>query len=134
MMGPSMQSGGGLPYAEAGPTALGTVSASVGSITTVGTKNYWVTKIGRKVTLNFSITITTNGTGAGVLSAAGLPYPSINSSGYQAIGSARSSVSGKQIQVILAANSSTMSLVNYDNTYPAADGAVITGTITYFTT
>jgi hypothetical protein len=130
-MSVTVQQGNGLAYSEVGPTTMGAVSASSGSITTVGTKNYWYTRKGREVTLNFSIAITTNGTGAGVLQATS-PLASFNSSGYQTIGSARSSASGKMIQVILAANSTTLQLVNYDNTYPAADGAVITGTITFF--
>lgn len=119
-------------YEEVDRGTLGAVTSGSGTITTVGTKEYWHTKIGREVTLNFTIIITTNGSGATSILAAGLPFAAVTSAGYVAIGTGRANaVSGKQLQVLINSGGTSMTIFNYDNTYPGASGETLVGTITY---
>ena len=115
-------------YKESSPTV--TVTASSGALTTVGETSCSVTKVGRLVTITFYLTITTNGTGSGAIYCAGNSeiFPQASSSGY---GSARRLDTGASIQVRVYSGGRTLVVVNADNSYPGADGAVLAGTITY---
>jgi hypothetical protein len=107
------------------------VTSSSGSITTVGTVTGKYTKTGNVVTLFARITITTNGTGSGSIVVAGLPYsPSTSVSAYSGYGRERS-VSGKQLQVDFTSAGSSFEVYNYDNTYPASNGATLIFTVLY---
>jgi hypothetical protein len=128
-MGVSVQSGGGLPYAETSGN-LGTVTSSTGTITTVGTKTYVATKNGREVTVHGSIAITTNGTGAGRINV-DLPYTAAG--GLLAFGVGRNGTTGLTVLVLIPSGSATAQISRYDNTYPVASGETLTFTITYFT-
>ena len=101
--------------------------ASTGGAITTSSATMRYKQIGKTMLVNFNISITTNGTGSGSIT---LTVPS-NAVAY-AVGAARDySVGGKTISVTLPTASSTMTLVNYDNTYPGANGSTISGNITY---
>jgi hypothetical protein len=117
---------------EEGQGTLGAVTSGSGTITTVGTKTYFYTKVGRQVTVNIYISITTNGTGATSINVADMPFAFLTSVNHTANGSGRSSL-GLQLQLAMGSASTTCQITNYDNTYPAADGVALRGTITYFT-
>jgi hypothetical protein len=81
--------------------------------------------IGKTTSINIIVTITTNGTCAGFV-AVGLPVTSNNA----AILSGReNAVTGKMLQGIAAAGAASFALLNYDGTYPGANGAtfIVTG-------
>jgi hypothetical protein len=104
-----------------------TITATSGAITTsAATCQY--KREGANVHFAISITITTNGTGAGTLRAT-LPFASTGNDNVF-IGRDRG-VSGKALTATLVAGGSTLDIKNYDNSYPAADGAVIMITGTY---
>jgi len=115
-------------YEESSPTV--TVASASGSLTTVGTTSCSITKVGRLVTVTFSVTITTNGTGATAINISGNSsvFPVAVASCY---GSARRLDTGASIQVRVDSGSQTLVVVNADNSYPGANGAVLAGTITY---
>jgi hypothetical protein len=114
--------------------ALGTytpvVTASTGTITTYTATGAY-TKIGRLVNVSVSITITTNGTGAGYLIVS-LPTGYAAASSITQMGSGREdAVTGDMLQVISA--SANMNLVTYSDAYPGGDGHIISATLTYYT-
>lgn len=114
--------------------ALGTytpvVTANTGTITTYTATGAY-TKIGRLVNVSVSITITTNGTGAGYLIVS-LPTGYAAASSITQMGSGREdAVTGDMLQVISA--SANMNLVTYSGAYPGGDGHIIFATLTYYT-
>ena len=80
-------------------------------------------KIGRVVVYNLAIVIVTNGTASGAISVAGLPFPvAVNT----ATCGVDLGVSGRTLSGRLFGGSSSIgSIVNYDNTYPGANGAYL---------
>lgn len=78
--------------------------------------------IGKLIFFQLAVTITTNGTAAVQVNAT-LPFASVNvtDSDYCLYGRANA-VSGKQLQGIIGPNASTLSILNYDGTYPGANG------------
>lgn len=109
-----------------------TLSCGSGTITTPGTLLGAYTKIGRLVVATLSLAITTNGTCASYV-AATVPFSSAPTNSF--VGSGRDNgVSGKMLSGNLVASTSTMTILNYDNSYPAANGSVLVVTISYFTT
>jgi len=104
------------------------VSAGTGAITTVGTVVGRYTKIGRQVTLIFSATITTNGTGAGYILITGMPFtPSSDLSSYNGMGS--NSSTGKSFSI--SSSSTNIYIYYYDVTYPVASGQTMFGSFVY---
>ena len=100
------------------------VEASVGSLTSYTSSGRYC-RIGKVVTCYLYITITDNGTGNGVIST-NLP---VALSG-RAIGVGReNSLSGKELQ--LFAYGTTIVIFDYANSYPAATGAELIGSIVY---
>jgi hypothetical protein len=95
-------------------------TSSAGTITTVGTRTGWYTKIGNMVFGQIDVTITTNGTGSGFLNITGLPFTA----------SAAVTVAGKEIQLTDKGlsgyiSNGTTSIVHVefaDATYPGASG------------
>ena len=77
--------------------------------------------MGKTVFVNLSITVTTNGTGAGFITASLPLLP--RSSGV--LPGRASAVSGKALSGFFSPGS-VVSIFNYDNTYPAASGEVLT--------
>ena len=107
------------------------VTSASGSITTVGAVSGVYTKIGNVLVAEFTITITTNGTGAGSIFASGLPFAA-TANAY--IGAGReNAATGNLLQLYLPASSSTVTVKNYNDTYPAGNGYTMFGTISYRT-
>lgn len=104
------------------------VTAGSGTITTVGTVVGVYTKIGRLVTISFSVAITTNGTGASYIQITGLPFAP-NATPGSFTGSGFQNSTGKALSVASAV--STIYVRLYDATYPASNGETLYGTITY---
>jgi len=107
------------------------VTSSVGTITTLGTVTGKYTKIGNVVTLFTRIDVTLNGTGAGQIKVAGLPYSASTSIvAYSGYGKDRA-VTGKMLSVDFVSTTSLFEVTNYDNTYPATTGATLIVTVIY---
>ena len=106
------------------------VTASSGSITTVGTVSGSYTKVGRVVHAFFSVAITANGTGASSILIANIPFNP--SAANTSIGVFREQlVNGKMGSVNLP-NTTQFQLQLYDNTYPASSLCQLVGEITYY--
>lgn len=115
-----------LGWYEEGTQTLN-VTASSGTITTA-TCVITYTRIGRNILVTGTVTVTTNGTGAGTLLIAPLPFtPAFNACG---IGR-DNAVGGKTVAFAVSASSTTMTANNYDNTYPAASGSAIRFSVNY---
>jgi hypothetical protein len=104
-------------------------TASSGTITsyTLGTCNY--TKVGRMVTVNFSVTITNAGTATGSLD---VPLPFTNGAA-NANGTGReNALTGAQLQARVAGAGTSMNIQTYANLTAIATNAQIRATMTYF--
>lgn len=107
------------------------VTSGAGSITTLGgliTGQY--TKVGNLVTIIFTITITTNGTGSLNLQVSGLPY---TPAAYYNCGAFRDfgGITSKMGSVGIVASSTTFIMLYYDGTYPGANNVYLAGSATY---
>jgi hypothetical protein len=106
-----------------------TVTSSSGAITsyTLATCNY--TKVGRMVAVNFTVTITNAGTGAGSLDVT-LPFTNgaaiANGTGRE------NALTGVQLQSRVNASTATMNIQTYANTTAIATNAQIRASMTYF--
>lgn len=100
------------------------LSCGSGTLTTAtATAAYQVT--GKRVDWQATVTVTTNGTCAANLYVglpSGLP---VSSSRVYAVAGREDAVSGKMLQGVFAASGTTAKILNYDNTYPGATGAVL---------
>lgn len=94
------------------------ITASGGVITTKSATGRYKT-MGKTVFVEMIITITTNGTGSGSIIAT---LPATASAFPFILAGRENNVTGKMLQGLINAGSSTVSVFNYDNTYPAADG------------
>ena len=112
------------PIATTG-TWTPTIGSASGAFTTVSASGNYV-QIGKLWFFNILITITTNGTAAGNVTAT-FPPGVVSSYTQIAVGKA-AGVSGK---ALIAQTGSTLTITNYDNTYPGSSGEilVITGCI-----
>ena len=104
-------------------------TASSGTITsyTLGTCNY--TKVGRMVTVNFSVTITNAGTGSGSLD---VPLPFTNGAAIANGTGRENALTGAQLQCRVNASAAGMSIQNYANATVIATNAQIRASMTYF--
>jgi hypothetical protein len=115
-----------LTWYEEGACSM-TVTASSGTITTASVVALY-TRVGRSVTVTGTITITDNGTGAGALLVAGLPFtPNGNACG---VGRERTT-NGKTVSLMVSTGSTTLTTQAFDNTYPVATGSNINFSVTY---
>lgn len=79
------------------------------------------------IEVRVAVTITNNGTGSGALRISA-PIPISNT----AIGVGReNALTGKMLSVTAAAGSSDLAVANYDNSYPAANGASINANVSW---
>jgi len=121
-----------VPTVETGASIAGpqlswtsAISASSGTITTSSSvaKYRLDPNDSKDVNVRLAITITTNGTGAGVLNATA-PFAAANDlipgvmHGYE-------TVTGKAVRGVLDVNTSTIKITFYDGTYPGASGNVV---------
>lgn len=105
-----------------------TISSSSGTITTPGTCSGRYKQNGKTVHFSVSCSITTNGTGSGVIRIT-LP---VNAAGIRCVFSgAELGISGKSVQAYNNLASSVMNVVFLDFTYPGVDGAVFNISGTY---
>lgn len=104
-------------------------TASSGAITsyTLGTCNY--TKVGRMVTVNFSVTITNAGTASGSLD---VPLPFTNGAAIANGCGRENALTGAQLQARVAAAGTSMNIQNYINATAIATNAQIRASMTYF--
>jgi hypothetical protein len=104
------------------------VTPATGAITTyTASGNY--TKIGRQVTVNMNIIITTNGTGASALLITGLPFNAATTRFDAGVGREYQTTGNAVAMTFSATN--TVQMLNYNNTYPGGDGYYIAASITY---
>jgi hypothetical protein len=107
-----------------------TVTSSSGTITSYTLVGANYTKIGRVVHVNFAVTITNAGTGAGSLDVT-LPF---TNGAVIANGTGReNALTGFQLQCRVNASSATMNIQNYANATAIATNAQIRVSMTYFT-
>ncbi|HBF30869.1 MAG TPA: hypothetical protein DDW73_14780 [Rhizobium sp.] len=99
-----------------------TILSQTGTLTTAAGTGRW-RRVGRQIHLQVSVTITTNGTGAGSVRIMNLPAVSA-AAPYVLIGR-ESALNGKALLGSINSSSSFMSITNYDNSYPGADGAAL---------
>jgi hypothetical protein len=105
---------------EEGSGAL-TIAASAGTLTTASA-TWRYTKVGNRVLYDVTATITTNGTGSGLIVITGMPFLPAGLS----VGAAR--MNGNIGCVATAFNNAGTAQINvakYDGTYPGASGEVI---------
>ncbi|MGU3417637.1 hypothetical protein [Methylobacterium sp. D54C] len=113
-----------LGYVAAGDTAATVTFAPGLSVSSGGLSNAGATgryrRIGQKlIWVEFNINIANNGSGAGSLSVA-LPF---TAGGDTCILAGREAAStGKMLQGLIVSGATTMAVLNYDNTYPGANG------------
>jgi len=105
-----------------------TVTASSGTITTLGTVSGNYTRIGRRVFINFSIAITTNGTGSQSISVSGLPFAI---SGFAAGSGRENGVNGYMIQSLGFNGNTSFGILTYLGLYPGGDGHQLDGNLQY---
>ena len=104
------------------PTAIS------GAFTTVGTVSGTYTKVGRLVSLYYSIIITDKGTGSAGMLVSGLPFAA---SGY-AVGSGYQTSNGTQNIVHVVSGTTTLQVFKYDGTDPVVNTQLMRGSVTYF--
>lgn len=104
-----------------------TVTSQTGSITTVGTTSVRYKRRGRLVDVAFDITITTNGTGAGDVRFT-LPFAA---AGFSNGAGREVALTGTALSVQTTNASSNCQIIKFDNTYPAANGSRLVGSISY---
>jgi hypothetical protein len=101
------------------------ISSAAGSIGSASGYCRW-RKVGTRVQASVNISIVTNGTASGAISTT-LPFTVKENTLFTG---RANSVSGKMLQGFIAANGSTLSVMNYDGTYPGSNGEtlLLTGT------
>lgn len=105
------------------------ITASSGTITsfTLGVCNY--TKVGRMVTVNFSVTITNAGTASGSLD---VPLPFTNGAAIANGTGRENALTGSQLQTRVVASGTSMNIQTYANATAIGTNAQIRATMTYF--
>jgi hypothetical protein len=104
------------------------VTANVGSITTYAASGKY-TKIGRLLTLQFTIVITDNGTGSGAMFVDGVPFAASNASSEAGCGREEASTG---ISLAVGIRATTQLIVNtYSGLYPGVNGHRLDCSITY---
>jgi hypothetical protein len=108
-----------------------TITPSAGAITTLGTITGSYTRTGRLVFLTMSITITTNGTGAGLIQVTNLPF-AMNSVFRGNGGTGRENANTGNALLVYAANTTTFYIVTNLSLYPGGDGNRLDCNATYY--
>ncbi len=98
------------------------ISAGTGTFTSVSATGRYLTA-GKVTFIQISVTVTTNGSAASFVIAT-LPVAAGGGSLYVVAGRDHAA-SGKLLQCFVAAASSNLFILNYDNTYPAVSGSVL---------
>jgi hypothetical protein len=110
------------------------VSAATGSFSNMTATMDYI-KIGRVVTIRLWINIVTNGTAAGTVNAT-LPFVSAAAppagGGYVVIAGREATTTGKMLQGTIGPGGTSVSIFNYDNTYPGGNNYQLTVAGSYF--
>ena len=117
----SVGSGGTGDTGTAWTTFTPTVTATVGTLGSVTASGRYK-QLGKTYFVSYNIIITTNGTGAGALLVS-LPNFALSAVYSGGIVGRESANTGKTCVGILLASSNNMLVFNYDNSYPASNGA-----------
>lgn len=104
-----------------------TVGSLSGTITTASASGRYKT-IGKSVFIEISVTITTNGTGAGYVSAS---LPVTSAAAEYLVPGREKAVTGVTLNGAIGVSSSVMAITDYANNYPGADGRVLLMTGVY---
>lgn len=104
------------------------VSSTVGTITLLGPVSGTYTKIGRRVFVDFSVEITTNGTGAQAILVSGLPF---TISGFGSGSGRENGVNGFMIQSAGFNGATQFYILTYLGVYPGGSGHKLDGFIEY---
>lgn len=99
-----------------------TLAAGTGTFTSASASGRWL-QIGKILFIQVGVTITTNGSAANTVTLT-LPN-SLTAAGSYAIVGRELVVAGKQLQGFTAGSSGTLTIVNYDNSYPGSSGAIL---------
>ena len=100
------------------------IQPSTGSITSIINVSANYRKIGRMADIKLQFAIQTNGTGGGGINVS-LPLLSANSFGHIISGKERA-ILGKMLSGFIDGGTQTMTIQNYDGTYPGMDGGAYT--------
>jgi hypothetical protein len=106
-----------------------TITAGVGSYTTVTSQAGSYTKIGRQVTLTWFFNVTNKGTGSGYVNISNLPFAS-NGTRYAGIGYDTYSAVAQVAN--FSVSTTSIDVYKYDATDPIVAGKNQVGQITYF--
>ena len=105
------------------------VTASTGTITTVGAVSGTYTRIGRQVTIWASIAITDNGTGAGRIDFSGVPFTAAAT--IRSIGHGWNASTAASLSAYVNDGLTNGSVWRYDGAYPVASGQTFSFCVTY---
>lgn len=95
-----------------------TVTATSGTITTLGAVSGSYSLVGNLVFVHLDIAVTTNGTGAGGVQST-LPF---NADGVYVMAGRELNVTGNTLSGTVATGPTAITIYNYNNTYPAGNG------------
>mgnify|MGYP003335125223 FL=1 len=104
------------------------VTASTGAISAYSASGTY-TKVGRQVTVFYNVLISANGTGAGSVKVAGLPYTIANNRPY-GVGNETDSVGFNVISQGIVTTDYAL-VLKFDGTYPGGSGYRLQGSFTY---
>jgi hypothetical protein len=105
-------------------------TATSGSFTTVNTEGTY-TKIGRQVTVCFTVYIVDKGTAAGYVGMTGLPFTSANVNSLGS-GAVRNGLDGTTWTLTVQKNSTSIFSTRYDNSTAVVNNDSYAGSVTYF--
>lgn len=102
-----------------------TIASGTGTITTLGAVNCWYRQVGSTITINYDVSITTNGTAATSISIQLPPVPTpVNTA---TICSGRELTSGNALTSVLLLGSLSLSVTTYNSGYPGGNGTRLVG-------
>jgi hypothetical protein len=99
------------------------ITSNSGTFTTVSAVGRY-RQVGKLIFIQITISITTNGTAASFVKAT-LPISGVAAPSVEYCFAGRALVSGKMLQGNIGSGGGVLSLDNYDNTYPGADGETL---------
>jgi len=104
------------------------IGTGAGAITTSTAEGRYVQR-GKEVWFRIKVAIVSNGSASGYLSAT-LPSPPVTGDGIVCVVAGRNQTTGVMLQGVIGETGTSMKILRFDNTYPAADGqtVVISGT------
>lgn len=105
------------------------ISSAAGTITSYSVNSATYTRIGRRVIVDFDITITDNGTGTAGINITGVPFNVATA--YASCGSFREVAATGNVGAIIASSSTNLQAANYDNAYAGGTNYRLVGTFSY---